>query len=241
MLLKARKALVTGGAMGIGAAIVDRLADEGASVAVVDLESETTGGPASVWVQHDLADTEGLQAVIEKVEAQLGPLDILVNCAGIPGTAGPLDVGPAEWRRVLAVVLDAPVFLMQIVGRGMAQRGSGRIVNITSVHASHGSVGTVAYDVAKAGLENATRSFGIELAPKGVAVNAIAPGFVRTRLADLDADWFRVQYVETGRLPARRGAEPREIAAHVAWLASADAAYVSGAVLTVDGGLTATF
>jgi len=233
--LKGKRVLVTGGSKGIGRACAEAFAAEGAEVRIASRNPPADAKFVSKAV--DLSQRGAPEALADWA----GELDILVNCAGIPGTAGPLDVGPAEWRRVLAVVLDAPVFLMQIVGRGMAQRGSGRIVNITSVHASHGSVGTVAYDVAKAGLENATRSFGIELAPKGVAVNAIAPGFVRTRLADLDADWFRVQYVETGRLPARRGAEPREIAAHVAWLASADAAYVSGAVLTVDGGLTATF
>ena len=105
----------------------------------------------------------------------------------------------------------------------------------------HAAVGTVAYDVAKAGLENATRSFGIELAPLGVAVNAVAPGFVRTRLADLDSEGFKNNYVRNSRLPQGRGALPEEIAAHVAWLASEAAAYTSGTVLTVDGGLTATF
>ena len=142
---------------------------------------------------------------------------------------------------MLAIALDAPVFLMQIVGRGMAERGSGRIVNITSVHATHGAAGTLAYDVAKAGLENATRSFGIELAHRGVAVNAIAPGFVDTRLADLTAELVSHGLRRERAAAARAGAQPAEIAAHVAWLASDQAVYANAAVLTVDGGLTATF
>ena len=172
---------------------------------------------------------------VGRIAEALGPIDILVNCAGVGGNTPALEFERAEWRRVLAIDLEAPVFLMQIVARGMVERGYGRIVNVTSVHARLGAVGSVAYDVAKAGLENATRSFGIELAARGVAVNAVAPGFVNTRLADVDADWFRADYTGTGRLPHRRAAEPEEIAAHVAWLASENAGYTSGSVLTVDG------
>ena len=240
-LVNGRRALVTGGAMGIGRAVVDRLTAEGATVGVIDVEAQPAESVARSWVTHDLADAGGLQAAVEQIESELGPLDVLVNCAGIPAGAGVLEFERDEWRRVLAVNLDAPVFLMQIVARDMVERGYGRIVNVTSVHARLGAVGTVAYDVAKAGLENATRSFGVELAAKGVAVNAVAPGFVRTRLADLDSDWFHNDYLRSARLPAGRGAEPEEIAAHVTWLASEAAGYVSGSVLTVDGGLTATF
>jgi 3-oxoacyl-[acyl-carrier protein] reductase len=197
--------------------------------------------PAAAWVSHDLVDLDGLETAVGRVAAELGPIDVLVNCAGIGGGAGVLELDRSEWRRVLTIDLDAPVFLMQILARGMVERGYGRIVNVTSVHARLGAVGTVAYDVAKAGLENATRSFGIELAPRGVAVNAVAPGFVRTRLADFNAEWFHDGYVRTGRPPWGRVAEPEEIAAHVTWLASEQASYTSGSVLTVDGGLTATF
>ncbi len=241
MLLEGRRALVTGGAMGIGRAVVDRFSREGAKVGVVDLESAPVDSPAACWDSHDLADLDGLEAAVGRIAEALGPIDILVNCAGVGGNTPVLEFERAEWRRVLAIDLEAPVFLMQIVARGMVERSYGRIVNVTSVHARLGAVGSVAYDVAKAGLENATRSFGIELAARGVAVNAVAPGFVNTRLADVDADWFRADYTGTGRLPHRRAAEPEEIAAHVAWLASESAGYTSGSVLTVDGGLTATF
>jgi NAD(P)-dependent dehydrogenase (short-subunit alcohol dehydrogenase family) len=241
-LLDGRAALVTGGAMGIGAAIVERFADEGATVAVIDIEPAPPDSRAGAWVIQDLGCHADLAGAVGEAERGLGrDIEILVNCAAVPAVSGALECSADEWRRVLGIALDAPVFLMQIVGRRMAERRAGRIVNITSVHASHGAVGTLAYDVAKAGLENATRSFGIELAPHGVAVNAVAPGFVDTRLADLTADWFRTDYVATGRLPAGRGAQPTEIAAHVTWLASDQAGYANATVLTIDGGLTATF
>jgi NAD(P)-dependent dehydrogenase (short-subunit alcohol dehydrogenase family) len=239
--LEGRAALVTGGAMGIGAAIVDRFAREGAVVGVLDVEVQPATSPARAWFERDLAEPQSFAEIVAEAETMLGALDILVNCAGIPASSGVLEVDEAEWRRVLRVVLEAPVFLMQAVARKMAERGSGRIVNVTSVHARLGAVGTVAYDVAKAGLENATRSFGVELADRGVAVNAVAPGFVDTRLADVEAEWFRHDYVRTGRLPLRRAAKPEEVAAHVTWLASSEASYLNATTLTVDGGLTATF
>ena len=208
---------------------------------MIDVEPAPADSSATCWVSHDLADLDGLDAAVGAVIDDLGSIDILVNCAGVGANTPALEFDRSEWRRVLAIDLEAPVFLMQIAARGMVERGYGRIVNVTSVHARLGAAGSVAHDVAKAGLENATRSFGTKLASRGVAVNAVAPGFVRTRLAETDSDWFRSDYVETGRVPSRRAAEPEETAAHVAWLASEHAGYVSGSVLTVDGGLTTTF
>src|SRR5205085_10883415 len=129
------------------------------------------------------------------------------------------------YRRVLAVNLDAPVFLARRAARGMAQRGYGRIVNITSIHGQFGEEAALSYDVAKAGLNQATRTLAIELGRHGVLVNAVAPGFVATRMSmvggrnELDSEWFRDVYVKYGKLPLRRPAQPAEIASHVAWLA----------------------
>ena len=129
----------------------------------------------------------------------------------------------------------------------MAARGSGRIVNITSVHATVGEAGTLAYDSAKAGLEAATRTLAIELGPRGVLVNSVAPGFVRTRMSvvdgvnELDSAWFRDIYQGHGKLPLRRAAEPDEIASAVSYLVSAGNTYVTGQRMVVDGGLTVTF
>jgi NAD(P)-dependent dehydrogenase (short-subunit alcohol dehydrogenase family) len=244
-LLKGRTALVTGGANGIGAAIVRRFLDEGARVAAVD--REPAGEPAAAGFERDLADTAALDGLVDEVEAGVGPLDVLVNCAGVFEPALALDLSLESWRRVVSVNLEAPVFLARRAARGMVARGYGRIVNITSVHGEYGEETALSYDAAKAGLNQATRTLAVELSRHGVLVNAIAPGFVNTRMSvvdgrnELESEWFRDVYVAHGKLPIRRYAEPPEIAAHVAWLASDQNTYLTGQVVTVDGGLTVTF
>jgi NAD(P)-dependent dehydrogenase (short-subunit alcohol dehydrogenase family) len=223
-LLRGRTALVTGGANGIGRAIVTRFLAEDARVAVVDRE-EVTGLEVDSF-RSDLAETAGVATLVEQVEARVGPLDILVNCAGIFEPALALEMALDSWRRVLAVNL---------------------VVNITSVHGEFGEETALSYDAAKGGLNQATRTLAVELSRHGILVNAVAPGFVNTRMAvvdgrnELESDWFREIYVENGKLPIRRHAEPEEIAAPVAWLASDQNTYVTGQVVTVDGGLTVTF
>jgi 3-oxoacyl-[acyl-carrier protein] reductase len=129
----------------------------------------------------------------------------------------------------------------------MAAHGGGRIVNVTSIHATHSERTALSYDAAKGGLEAATRTLAIELGEHGVLVNSLAPGFVRTRMSvvdgqdELESDWFRTGYVESGRLPVRRAAEPGEIAPVVAFLLSAENSYVSGARIVADGALTVGF
>jgi len=145
------------------------------------------------------------------------------------------------------VNLDAPVFLASRFGRGMAERGYGRILSITSIHGLRGEEQSLPYDVSKAGLEGATRTLAIELGPSGVLVNALAPGFVNTRMSvvdgrnELESEWFETIYREHRKLPLRRAAEPDEIAAHAAWLCSEENTYLTGQVVTVDGGVTITF
>ena len=152
-----------------------------------------------------------------------------------------------EKKRQHAVLMDGPIWLARTAGLRMAARGTGRIVNITSVHATVGEAGTLAYDSAKAGLEAATRTLAIELGPRGVLVNSVAPGFVRTRMSvvdgvnELDSAWFRDIYQGHGKLPLRRAAEPGEIAGAVSYLVSASNTYVTGQRMVVDGGLTVTF
>jgi NAD(P)-dependent dehydrogenase (short-subunit alcohol dehydrogenase family) len=246
-LLDERRALVTGGANGIGRAIVERFVAEGAEVATVDVEQVDDLGTNVVAFQRDLAESEGLDALVDEVEEAFGPLDILVNNAGIFEPALAVDLTLASYRRVLAVNLDAPVFLAARAARGMIRRGYGRIVNITSIHGRFGEEQALSYDAAKGGLEQATRTLAIELSRHGVLVNAVAPGFVSTRMSvvdgvnELDSEWFQDVYVRYGKLPMRRYAQPSEIAAHVAWLASSENSYVTGQVVTVDGGVTVTF
>jgi NAD(P)-dependent dehydrogenase (short-subunit alcohol dehydrogenase family) len=218
-------AVVTGAANGIGAAVSSRLRDDGFAVAAVDVEPVEPADGIMPWTL-DVADIDAHTPMLDRVEAELGPLSALVNDA---------------------VMLEGPVWLARTAGLRMAARGSGRIVNVTSVHASNGELASLAYDTAKAGLEAATRSLAIELGPSGVLVNSVAPGFTRTRMSvvdgadELQSEWFRQIYLEHGRLPLRRAAEPAEIAATVSHLVSSGNTYLTGQRIVVDGGLLVTF
>jgi len=246
-LLEGRTALVTGAANGIGRAIAERFVAEGARVVAVDRDELPDLGDAVHPLRWDLSDTAALDLLIVEAEAGSGPLDVLVNNAGVFEPALAVDLTLESYRRVLDVNLHAPVFLASRAARGMSARGYGRIVNITSIHGRFGEESALAYDVAKGGLDQATRTLAIELSRHGVLVNAIAPGFVSTRMSvvdgkdELESEWFKTVYLEHGKLPMRRHALPAEIAEHAAWLASERNTYVTGHVLTVDGGLTVTF
>ena len=246
-LLEGRRALVTGAANGIGRAIAERLTAEGATIVAVDREELPDMGASVHPVRWDLSETASLGALIDEAEAAVGPLDVLVNNAGVFEPALAVDLTLESYHRVLAVNLHAPVFLASRAARGMSARGYGRIVNITSIHGRFGEESALAYDVAKGGLEQATRTLAVELSRHGVLVNAVAPGFVATRMSvvdgtdELESDWFKEVYLRHGKLPIRRHALPPEIAEHVAWLSSGRNTYMTGQVLTVDGGLTVTF
>lgn len=240
-LLEGQVALVTGGAMGIGRAIVECFLAEGAKVASVDLVPQPDLPSGAFAVEFDVTRLDELVALVEEVEGGIGPLDVLVNCAGGGVHAPALELSLSLWRQVIALNTEAPVFLAQAAATGMVARGYGRIVNITSVHGRHGAASSLPYDAAKAALDNATRSLAVELAPHGVLANALAPGFVKTRPTEPEQDWFRDIYIAGGRLPLGRPARPGEIAAHVAWMASERNTYMTGEVVAVDGGLCATF
>lgn len=239
-LLDGKHALVTGAANGIGKAVAERFRVEGGTVSGVDVEDGAD-------FRFDLSESERLNELVETVEAANGPLDVLCSVAGIFDPAWAVEMTLEQYRRVLSVNLDAPILLAARCGKGMASRGYGRIVSITSIHARFGEEQSLAYDVSKAGLEGGTRTLAIELGPYGVLVNALAPGFVSTRMSvvngrnELESEWFRTVYLENRKLPLRRAAQPEEIAAHAAWLCSAENTYVTGQSLGVDGGLSVTF
>jgi NAD(P)-dependent dehydrogenase (short-subunit alcohol dehydrogenase family) len=242
-----RGVLVTGAANGIGRATAARLTAAGARVCAVDREP-ADAPPGGLAIEADLAELDRLEQLVTRAEAELGPLDALVNVAGIWEPALVEDLSAAALARTLAVNLEAPILLAAAAARGMRERGYGRIVNVTSVHAHHSSREALAYDASKAGLEGATRTLGIELAGDGVLVNAVAPGFVATRMAlgddmknVLESDPHRRLYVEEGKLPIRRSATAEEVAECILWLAGPGNTYVTGQTVTIDGGLTSTF
>ena len=253
-LLSGRTALVTGAARGIGRAVVDKFLASGARVAAVDIQSIDPFATPTLNLVRDLADVEGLRGVVDDVREMLGPVDILVNNVGIIREDALSDLSYEAYRRVLKVNLDSPVFLSLAVAGDMTTRGYGRIVNVTSVHGEYGFGHTLPYGVAKAGLNNATKCLAVALSSSGVLVNAVAPGFMSVPMRyenepddsanqTLEEEFrqFTETYVDSGRLPIRRAAQAVEVAAHIAWLASEENSYVTGHVLVVDGGLTATF
>lgn len=239
--------LVTGTANGIGRATAARLAEAGARVCAVDRE-EAPPPPNGAAIVADLAKVEALAMLVTEAEERVGPLDALINVAGIWEQQKTVDLTPDVLRHTLTVNLEAPVLLAAAAARGMVERGYGRIVSVTSVHARVAALEGLAYDASKAGLEGATRTLGIELAPRGVLANAVAPGFVATRMSvtgepqdSLETEPFRRTYIEEGRVPMRRSATASEIAECILWLAGPGNTYITGQTVTIDGGLTATF
>lgn len=244
--LSGSKALVTGGAAGIGAAIAQSLAACGADVAVTvhDRDADETVGEIRALGRRaevldvDLANAskDALTQLVANAEGRLGGLDILVNNAGIIRRAEAFDHPWEDWRAVMAVDLDAVWLLSQAAGRRMADRGHGSIVNIASVLSFQGGILVPSYTAAKHGVVGVTKALANEWAEHGITVNAIAPGYVATEInRALRADKDRAGAL-LSRIPAGRFAEPDEIAGAAVFLASPAARYVNGTVLAVDGG-----
>ena len=239
-----RIALVTGASRGIGEAIAKRLASEGATVlaaartadalARVVSEIEGAGGRASA-LALDLADPGAIEAAVKTALAAHGEIHVLVNNAGVTEDNLILRMSREAWDRVLATNLTGVFLLTQAVVKGMVRKRYGRIVNVTSVVGLMGNAGQVNYAASKAGLVGLTKSVARELASRNITCNAVAPGFIATAMTDKMTDEAKSKM--TGQIPIARLGAPGDVAAAVAYLASEDAAYVTGTVVNVSGGL----
>lgn len=243
MKLNGRVAIVTGGAQGIGAAIVRRFAMEGASVLVVDVLGDAAEAlaaelrAADFRVQAlacDLSQTAEIERIVPAAVAAFGDVHVCVNCAGIARVVDFLRLERAEFERVLAINLTAPFQLAQACARHMHATGhGGSIVNVSSVSAVLANPGQTAYCASKAGLEGLTREMAVSLAPHGIRVNALAPGPTLTGMASSHPQYFEPILART---PLGRFAAPEEMASAALFLACDESSFMTGEAVRVDGG-----
>jgi 3-oxoacyl-[acyl-carrier protein] reductase len=236
-------AVVTGGAQGIGFAIARRLIASGARVSLWDTNAEALAlalenlGDAATSKLVDITDLVGLQRVHAEVQAEVGPVSILVNSAGVAGQNASLeDYDPEEWRRVVEINLNGTFYVNKTVIPSMKARNYGRIVNISSVAGKEGNPNLSAYSAAKAGVIGLTKSLGKELAKYDIAVNAITPATAKTRILDTLTREF-IDYMLV-RIPRGRFLEVDEAAAMVAWLVSRENSFTTASVFDLSGGRT---
>ena len=240
MKLQGKVAIVTGGARGIGSAIVQRFLEEGASVYVADpspgetLQSSQYADRVT-WSPVDIADPASHDALLAPVLARFERVDILVNNAGIQIREPILQAQPDHWDRIFSVNLKGPFFLTQRVARHMPAGGS--IINVSSIHDDRPARGNAMYSISKGGMRMMTRCQALEFADQGIRVNAIAPGAVAT---DINRDVLAnpaFRHALEQRIPLKRIGAPEDIAGVAVFLASSDSSYMTGATLYVDGGL----
>jgi 3-oxoacyl-[acyl-carrier protein] reductase len=228
-----RCALVTGGNRGIGYAIAEELIASGYAVAVT---ARSGSGPAgALTVRADVTDGASLDAAIAEVESALGPITVLVANAGITRDTLLMRMSDSDFDEVVATNLSGTFKVLQRVIKGMIKQRFGRVIFIGSVVGLLGSPGQVNYSATKSALVGMARSLTRELGSRGITANVVAPGFIDTDMTAELSDEQQAEY--RARIPAGRFASPAEVAAVVRWLASDEAAYISGAVIPVDGGL----
>lgn len=239
--LTGKVALVTGASGGIGAAIATALHAQGAAVVLsgtrrdaLDALAATLGERAHVC-PADLSDPTAPDALVAAAESAAGPIDILVNNAGLTRDGLALRMKDEDWARVLEVDLAAPFRLSRSVLKGMLRRRSGRIVSIASVVGVTGNAGQANYSAAKAGLIGMSKSLGQEVGSRGITVNVVAPGFITTAMTDVLPDAQKEALTKS--IPLGRIGAPEDVAAAVVYLASDEAAWVTGVTLHVNGGM----
>lgn len=248
MRFKEKSVIVTGGASGIGRAIAEQFAQEGARVVVADINRESTQdtveaisarGGYALPVNVDVSNPKSVQDMVDTTVAANGRLDVIVNSAAIPSVSKIIDLSFDTWNKVLNINLTGTFLCAQAAARCMVGAGGGRIVNLASVNGQRAITGRGAYTAAKGGVIMLTKIMAAELGPEDITVNAIAPGPVDTPMvqemhtASTREAWYRA-------LPIKRYAKPQEVAAATLFLASDEACYITGHVLNVDGGFDAT-
>jgi 3-oxoacyl-[acyl-carrier protein] reductase len=239
--LDGKPALITGASGGIGASIARVLHTQGATVVLsgtrrdaLDALATELGGRVFVC-PADLSDAAASDALVAAAEAAAGPLAILVNNAGMTRDMLALRMSDADWQAVLDVDLGAPFRLARAALRSMLRRRAGRIINISSIVGATGNAGQANYAAAKAGLVGMTKALAQEVASRGITVNAVAPGFIATPMTDTLSEQQRSKLAES--IPLGRLGQPDDVSAAVAYLASDEAAWVTGATLHVNGGM----
>ena len=247
-----KKIVVAGASSGIGRATAKRFAEEGWDVCVTARREDRLKELFAclpdgdhLLVPGDYSHPETASRIDQAIKDRWGRLDVLANIAGVYFPAHSIDSPLGEWRKPFDIMIDGAVYMTRMAVPWM--QGGGRVIHCTSIHGERAETGSSSYAMAKAAINQYCRGLALELAPQNILVNAIAPGFVRTEMSivngvsELDGEWFRKNYVEGHHLPLKRAGLPEEIAGVVFFLAGPDATYLTGQVITVDGGLTITF
>jgi acetoacetyl-CoA reductase len=234
-----RVALVTGGTRGIGRAITERLKADGLKVAAGYSGNEEAAEACArelgvMVVKGNVGVFDDCRRAVEQIEAELGPIDVLVNNAGITRDGVFHRMAPEQWSEVIRVNMDSLYNMTRHVIEGMRERGFGRIINISSINGQKGQMGQTNYSAAKAGMLGFTRALALENAKKGVTVNAIAPGYIDTEMVQAVPEKVLQGIID--QIPVGRLGRGEEIADVVSWLAGERAGYVTGATLTINGG-----
>ncbi|HEY6975352.1 MAG TPA: SDR family oxidoreductase [Chitinophagaceae bacterium] len=247
-----KKVFITGAASGIGKEVAIRFANEGYDVCLNDIQTgklqqalEQLPIGDHFLLSGSYADKSTMQRASEMIAQSWGALDVLVNCAGVSKSTDPVAMDIDEWRSIFDIMVNGCLLVSKMAVPFM--REGGRIIHISSIHAFRAEKSASSYAMAKAAINQCCRALAVELADRNILVNAIAPGFVDTPMSiingksELESEWFRENYVKNHHLPLKRAAQPSEIAGVAFFLAGKDASYITGQVITVDGGLTITF